>query len=182
MKKILFCIVAIAALSISSASAQQKGDMSVNANLGLGISAVAVDGSSATAVEFGIGAEFGYFVADKLKIGVGFAYDVVGGDDATHAFGIGPSLSYYVTVCKNLYYAPKLDLAFCIGANDGESIPGFGLGLALANFEFRPTEHIGLSASLLSLDYVLLSKYGVNINNVDFSLSLSPKLGFAYYF
>ncbi len=175
--------MAVVALSVSTASAQRKGDVVVNANLGLGVSSLVIEGSSATGVEFGIGAEVGYFVANNFKVGLGVAYDVEGGDGNTvHAFNIGPSLSYYVALSKNLYYTPKLDLAFCVGSYSDEAFPGFGLGLSVANFEYRPTERVGISASLLSLNYVLLSKNGLTLNNVDLSITLSPRIGFSYYF
>ena len=183
MRRFIFCFLAIVAFSVSTASAQQKGDMSLSSHWGLGVSSAVIEGSSATGVEFNIGVEAGVFVADNFRLGVGLGYGVEGGGgDATHTFNIGPSLSYYVAIGNKLYYAPKLDLAFCLGAYDSESIPGFGLGLSIANFEYRPTESIGLSASVLSLNYVLLSKHGLTLNNVDLSLSLSPKLGLSYYF
>ncbi len=182
MKRVLLCLVAIIGLSVSSLSAQQKGDWNIGGNLGIGLSSVALGGESATAVEFGLGVDIGCFVADRFRLGLGLAYDLTGGDDAVHAIVVGPALSYYIPICDSLFYAPRLDLAFACGISGGESIPGFALGLSIANFEYRPTDHIGLSASLLSFSYSLLSKYNISTHTVNLGLSLSPTVGVSYYF
>lgn len=87
------------------------------------------------------------------SLGFGVTSVVVEGDSATAAeFAIEPSVGYFV--------ADK----FMVG------------------FEYQPTERIGLTASMLSLDYVMLSKDGLTLNTVDFGLTFSPSVGFKYYF
>ena len=180
MKKLL--LTAIALMVVMGAFAQQKGDIYIGGNLGVGVTSTIMESESATAVEFTIQPNMGYFVADKFMIGFGLGYSILGGDGTTHTLTLGPKLSYFVPLCDKLYYTPSLDILFCCAVLDGYSIPGFGLGANIVGFEYQPTEHIGLSASLLSLDYVMLSKNGLTLNTVDFGLTLSPSIGFKYYF
>lgn len=182
MKKLFSTLLTLLVISLSTVSAQQKGDIYVGGNLGFGVTSAIVEGESATAAEFALQPNVGYFVADKFMVGFGLGYSVTGGDGATHTLTLGPKLSYFVPICDKLYYTPSLDILFCCVASDGYSIPGFGLGANIVGFEYQPTEHIGLSASLLSLDYVMLSKEGLTLNTVDFGLTLSPSIGFKYYF
>lgn len=182
MKKLFSTLLTLLVISLSTVSAQQKGDIYVGGNLGFGVSSVILEGESATAAEFTVQPNVGYFVADKFMVGLGLGYSVTGGDGATHTLAVGPKLSYFVPICDKLYYTPSLDILFCYVASEGFGIPGFGLGVNIVGLEYQPTERIGLSASLLSLDYVMLSKEGMTLNTVDFGLSFSPSIGFKYYF
>ena len=182
MKKLFSTLIVLLVMSVSTVFAQQKGDIYIGGNFSVGVTSAIIEGESATAVEFAIQPNMGYFVADKFMIGFGLGYSISGGDGTTHTLTLGPKLSYFVPLCDKLYYTPSLDILFCCAASDGYSIPGFGLGANIVGFEYQPTEHIGLSASLLSLDYVMLSKDGLTINTVDFGLTLSPSIGFKYYF
>lgn len=181
-KKLLTTLVALFAISVSMVSAQQKGDFYVGGNLGLSTSSAIIQGESVTATEFAIQPNVGYFVADNLMVGLGIGYSVTGGDGATHLLTVGPKLSYFVPVCDKLYYTPSLDILFCYAASDGYGVPGFGLGLNIVGFEYRPTKRIGLSASVLSFDYAMLSKEGITLNTIDFGLTLSPNIGLKFYF
>lgn len=182
MRKLLSTLLALLVVSVSTVSAQQKGDIYVGGNLGVNVASVIMDGESATAAEFAIQPNVGFFVADKFMVGLGLGYSVTGGDGATHTLTVGPKLSYFVPLCDKLYYTPSLDLLFCYAASDGYGFPGFGLGVNIVGLEYKPTERIGLSASLLSLDYVMLSNEWVTVNTVDFGLTFSPSIGFKYYF
>lgn len=182
MKKLFYSLVALLVLSVTSVSAQQKGDIYVGGDLGFGVSSVIISGESVTATEFGIQPSVGVFLADRLLLGFSLGYNVSGGDGATHTLTLGPRVGYYLPLCKNLYYAPTLDLQFCHVSSQGYGVPGFGLGVNVFGLEYRPTERIGVSANLLSLNYVLLSKEGLTINTVDFGLTLSPRIGAKFYF
>lgn len=188
MKKI-FATMFLALVAVCSVSAQQKGDVFIGGDFGVGVSHASVaygdygDMAAATAIDFTIAPKFGVFVANNFMIGFGLGYGVESSDGAaTHTLTLGPSFSYYVPLCKNLYYTPTLDLGFCYMASDGEGIPGFGLGLSVFGLEYRPSPRIGISGSLLSLDYMLLARDGVKVNMVDFGFRLNPTVGVKLYF
>lgn len=182
MKRLFSTLVILFVVSVSGVSAQQKGDVYASGSLGFGVTSVIVEGDSATAAEFAIEPSVGYFVADKFMVGFGLGYSVAGGDGTTHTLTLGPKVSYFVSLGEKLYYTPSLDVLFCYASTEGFGIPGFGLGVNLVGFEYQPTERIGLTASMLSLDYVMLSKDGLTLNTVDFGLTFSPSVGFKYYF
>lgn len=188
MKKLTICLMAILATSIFSISAQTKGEMYAGGSLGIGTTSLISKGNSATGVSFNIAPEFGYFVADNLKIGASISYGIESADYATHTLSVLPNIAYYVKVCNNFYYTPGLELGFAAGFTEDISMPGFGLGVNLGSFELRPTEKFGISMNLLSLSYVVLTyndkDYGVrfNTNAVNFNLGISPSIGVKCYF
>ena len=179
MKKILCLAIAFVALSFSTANAQNRGDMYVGGILGVGVSSNIIEGESVTAASFTIAPEFGYFVTNRLKVGAAISYGI---SDSVHALTIGPNLSYYARLCDNLYYTPGVELCFAYGAYEGLSMPGFALGIHMLSVEFRPTKHLGFTANMMSLNYVLLSKHSVNSNSVNFNLGINPTIGIKYYF
>lgn len=71
-------------------------------------------------------------------------------------------------------------------AGGGIVMPGFGVGLNLGSFEFRPTNKFGVSINLLSFSYALLTYkdeyFNSKSNAVNFNLGLSPSVGIKYYF
>ena len=178
MKKFLVIVVAMVLCS-SAAFAQQKGDKYIGGSAGVVIQSIGIDGDSAVAAGFGIQPEFGYFVADKLKLGVSLGYGI---DSGMHTFTLMPNISYYARLCDGLYYTPGLELGFAMGASEGFVVPGFGLSAHLFTLEFRPSEHFGFSANLLSLNFVALTSGGATVSVVDFNLGMSPTVGFKYYF
>lgn len=182
MKRVIFVLMAVLALSATSASAQMKGDKFVGGDFGLGVTSTIVLEDGATAVEFGIQPNVGFFVADNFMLGFSLGYAVQGGEGAIHTLILGPKISYYVPLCDKLYYTPSLDVLFCYAASDGYGFPGFGLGLNIFGIEYRPTQRIGLSASLLSFDYVLLSRDGLSVHTMSLGLSINPKVGVKFYF
>ena len=186
MRKISICLLAIFATSIFGVSAQNKGEMYVGGSLGLGTTSVISGGNSATGVSFQIAPEFGYFVIDNLKVGASVSYGVESGDPATHIVSVMPNLAYYVRLCDKFYYTPGLSVGFTCGISNDISMPGFGLGLALGSFEFRPIEKLSVSFDVLSFEYALLtyrSNYGnINMNGIDFRLGATPLIGVKYYF
>lgn len=185
MRKIIITLLAVITVTAVS-SAQQKGDMYVGGALGVGTTSLIVGGESSTGVSFGIAPTFGYFVADKFKIGGSVAYNVEVGDSASHAIQVMPNIAYYVELCKNFYYTPGLELGFVCGVTEGITMPGFGVGLSLGSFEFRPTPKFGFEVNLLSFSYVLLTYNDdymrFNSNGVVFDLGLNPSVGLKYYF
>ena len=85
---------------------------------------------------------------------------------------------------NSFYYAPSLDLGFVCSITDQGTSPGFAFGLALGNFEFRPTTKFGIAVNLLTFEYNMRKMKGVKekVNGINFSLGVSPTLGLKYYF
>lgn len=182
MKKNLLVCLLLAVSAISMASAQQKGDKYVGGSLGLSTSTVIIDGSSGTTLNFGIEPEFGYFVADKLRIGGSLGYALSYNDGATHTVTVGPGIAYYIRLADNFYYVPELFIGFeYVGARyiDGY---GFGMGLSLVGFEFKPKPTIGISFNVLSLGYEFVSIWGAPVSGVSFRLGLQSSIGVRCYF
>jgi hypothetical protein len=183
MKKLLLSIVALC--SVATLSAQVKGDKFIGGSLGISTTSLISSGESITGIGFNIAPEFGYFVADKLKVGAEISYGI---EDSIHSIQILPNLAYYVRLCEGLYYTPELALGFVTSISDGIAMPGFGVGLSIGSFEFRPVKNFGMSVNLLSFSYMYMSykdnytnlRYGVS--GVNFSLGVSPSIGLKYYF
>lgn len=179
MKRFLTLLVAVLLCS-SAAFAQNKGDKYIGGNIGLTIqSAGTSDGDGGVAAGIGFAPEFGYFVGKNFRLGASIGYELSAG---THTFTIAPNFAYYARLCDGLYYTPGLSVGFALAAAEGMAIPGFALGLELFSLEFRPSEHFGFSANLVSLNVVALSKYGVTMGGVGFNLGVNPTVSFKYYF
>ena len=182
MKKLLFPVLALM-LCIPPLSAQNKGDKYVGGIIGITTTSISIDGSSASQTTFGFAPEFGYFASDRLRVGGSIGYQLISSDgETTHGLTAGPSLAYYVRLCDRFYYTPQLAVGFAFASTDGTSGYGFDAGLSLGAFEIRPSAHIGLSVSLLTLGYSYLSYSGTGVNGVSFQLGISPTVGFEYYF
>lgn len=145
-----------------------------------------INGVSASATTFGFAPEFGYFVADRLRLSGSIAYNLTSSGDTSHALTIGPSVAYYVRLCDRFYYTPEAGIGFAYASAYGANGYGFATGLKFGAFEFRPASHCGISFSLLSLQYTYLSYssggYSASGNNVQFDFGVSPTIGFKYYF
>ena len=179
MKKLFVILVALLCCS-ATVFAQNKGDKYIGGNLGLTIQAASSNyGDSAAAAGLAITPEFGIFVANNAKLGVGLGYELTGG---THTVMLVPNFAYYVRLCDGLYYTPGLELGFAMAAAEGIAIPGFVCGLHLFSLEFRPSQHFGFSANLMSFDFAALSKSGLTASAANFSLGVNPNVAFKYYF
>ena len=189
MKKIL--LFAAALFAGVSMSAQLKGDMSVSGNLLVSTGnqvSVTSAGNTTTNVkkpdlfEFGLGASFGYFVAENCELSLGLNYGLerewtnwVDSDakkklyDSTNKITFTPGFKYYVSLVDDVfYYTPNVYLG--LGFNSGktqisdtetvkkESLPFvFDLGLDVAAFEIKPSYNIGITFSLGGLYYTNMS-------------------------
>ncbi len=178
MKKFLVIAVAMI-LCTSAAFAQNKGDKYIGGYAGVALQTMTIDGEGAYGASFGIRPEFGYFVADRLKIGASISYGIESG---SNILTIEPNISYYARLCDGLYYTPGIDLGFALGFAEGYTFPGFGVAANLGTLEFRPTDHFGFSANLFSLSFVFMSMEGITGSVVNVNLGLTPSVGFKYYF
>ena len=153
-------VVAVLSMFAATANAQSKGDMYVGGNLGLRVS---------SGTTFTINPEFGYFVADKWKVGAELGFTTVG-----NRFSVMASGAYYLRIVDNLYYTPGV----AIGGGFAKNANSFTVDLRLGAIEFQPVDNIALSLNVVNLDYTRIYKS----NNVAFNLLYSPSIGFRYYF
>lgn len=185
MKKIL--LFAAALFAGVSMSAQLKGDMSVSGNFlissGNHVSTTSAGSSTTTVKEpenfqFGLGASFGYFVAENCEVSLGLNYGLdrewLNWDDkdakkklydSTNKITFTPGFKYYFSLVDDLfYYTPNV--YFGLGFNAGktqvsdtetvkkESLPFvFDLGLDVAAFEIKPSYNVGITFSLGGIYY-----------------------------
>lgn len=182
MKKILICAVVLVAASAQTLFAQNRGDKYFGGVVGAKVSATSVEGISTTSASVGANLELGFFAADRFKIGVNAGYEVNVTGDPVHALTVGPEFSYYVRLCDRFYYVPSIEVAFAYSRSYSENLFGFGVGLSLLGFEFRPTQHFGLSVDMLSFNYVYLAYRSIGAHNITGSLGFSPTVGLKYYF
>jgi hypothetical protein len=219
MKK-LVTILFLAVATVWSASAQQKGDSYLGLNLGYNTSTSMLTTTTTTDIygssntqkssvrtlggdNLNVGVEYGYFVANNLRVGAHLQYGyVAGGEDTQHALAIAPNVAYYVKLANGFYYTPNLSVGFGCTIIPGEgdmsdfTMCGFVGELQAFAVEFRPTEHFAMSVSLCSLQYGYLSgKDRVEGEYVDvssstkyssssfaFDLLANAQIGFKYYF
>lgn len=211
MKRVLFLATAIL-ISVAS-FAQKKGDMYVSgffkADLGTYSSSSSTHGFSsewsAFDSSFEIGAEYGYFVADNLRLSLGVSFpilntpvDEMDGEsykDITTSFDIFPNVAYYVKMGEKCYYTPTLGLLY---RRDNRTTKGtelhassshtstWGAELDILAFEFKVSEKfsIGVNAGKLgaySSNYVYSKeqKYTINQFHCDFS---HGSVDFKFYF
>lgn len=173
MKKITFLLVAVIAMCVSTANAQSKGEMYAGGNLSFGVSSWGGGGHMSNSVSFSIAPEFGYFVADNIKIGAEVKYST----SASHSFHVMPNVAYYLPIVDKLYYTPQFSVGG--GFQNGGDTGIFAMSFDIASLEYRPVENMALSVGLVNLDYTCAGKYS---NSVWFNLLTSPKIGFRYYF
>lgn len=175
MKKTIFLLFAMTVLLVSTSRAQDKGDKFIGGNLKFAVSSAGSNGFMSTGTYFSIAPEFGYFIADKVKVGCELGYEV---SSNAHAIALTPNIAYYQPITDKLYYKPQLNIGGAIGIYSGYEAGIFNFILELASFEYRPTERLGISTSLANLSYSLVDK----TNSINFNILYSPSVGFHYYF
>ena len=175
MKKTFFLLFAMTTLLVSTSSAQNKGDKFIGGNLKFAVSSSGSNGYMSTGTHFSIAPEFGYFIADRIKVGCEISYET---SSNAHVIALTPNIAYYQPIIDKLYYTPQLNIGGGIGIYSGYEAGIFTLSLNLASFEYRPTKNIGISTSLVNLNYNLIDR----TNSVNFNVLYSPSVGFHYYF
>ena len=203
MKKLF---IAVAALCCTiSGFAQQKGDMTVGGSItlngGQAFYTVVEKGVKLTEKDpmntnFGISADFGYFVIDNLKVSAALSFSV-NGDTRTsnNNFGINPSVAYFVKLADRFYYTPAVYGNIGFGTtvykkSSGEVLEKvkntpWGIGLDLVAFEFQINSKCAIAASWASLGYSATSHkddlLGKEINSSFHYNFGSCSLAFRYY-
>lgn len=216
MKRILLAIVATLVAG-GIASAQHKGEYYLGGSLGYSTGMTSTKlfdedelistSKSYSGDKFHIQPEFGYFVADNLRISAildyGYEASKIGKANGKwlrtriHTLEIGPSISYYVRLADKFYYTPEFRFLAAVGfiSNDKTSqysynltAAGFDIGLSLLQVEFRPTQHFAMSVSIASLSYTYITgsdfDLGIKANTSAFSINMlrNASVGFKYYF
>lgn len=214
MKKI---IIAFAALMMTCLSyAQEKGEMYLKGSLGLsGGKSKHINTSEASTtttstpgtLAFEIAPEFGYFVADNLKLALELSYDMTrtpsGDIDGTklyafdNDFYLTPNVSYYVRIAKGFHYTPGVDLYVGFGnrktqidASNTEKAyakTNVGFRLILCAFEYRVSNHFAFTLELGDFGLSSVTRKTNDANktvytNVGLNLQDQTSVGFKYYF
>ena len=170
MKRLFIAAIAII-LGCTAVSAQKKGDMYIGGMAGVAIQA----GGGGVAAGVAIQPEFGGFVADRCRLGVSVGYAI---SEGMYTITAAPNFAYYVRLCEGVYYTPGIE-AGLVMAISGGAYPGVGIALNLFPLEFRPTEHFGFSANLISLNFVAIKRAG---SALQFDMGVNPSFGVKYYF
>lgn len=202
MKKLtMYLCLAGALFAAADLSAQKKGDLSLNGSAGFQSGASSGDDTFSYGKAFGnealttLGLGLDYFVADNLRLGIRTDYTLKIGDQACDFDGqlaLGLSAAWYVKLADRFFYTPELSLGrtwiHISGDHDdarhSSRLKGFGAELSLAQFEFRPTRHFGMSVKILSLSGSLQRGTGV-VERSDFyrvSLAGHGSVALRYYF
>lgn len=210
MKRTLLTIVAIVAMALS-ASAQQKGEQTLGFNLnystGKSTTKVQINDEQSNAAtilggdNLGVGIEYGYFIANNLRVGGQISYGYTADDSKTHSLIIMPNIAYYVRLTDNFYYTPNFSIGFGLGTtgtndytNENFTMCGLATELQPLAVEFRPTQKFAMTVSLCSLQYVFLTDSNsseilntqittkVSSNAFNFSLLANAQIGFKLYF
>lgn len=206
-KHVLF--VAVMLISIAS-MAQSKGDRYVSGTLGfdsgnqttiLKEGAFSYTQSQPLDTELGIGAEYGFFAADNLKIAMAIGaswgsspiaeYDWGWAKRNVIACSVSPSIAYYIRLTDNFYYTPEIGMTFERGkmseqVDETEKITLPALGWAAYvqpfSFEFKVSEKIALGAIIGSINYLsatfsddtnVKSKSEIVVNQLKFNMNES---------
>lgn len=211
MKKlVLFSFLMVFAFSLF---AQEKGDMVISGSLSWTSKSekVKVGSQSETLKgnrDFSFIPQFHYFVGNKLSVGLGIGYSLnkepndnsnASNEDQlfnkTGLFIVQPMVSYYVSLGDKFYYVPRFYIGFGTGKYKEElgddrtedtDVSGLSAGLALINFEFKPTDRIGIMFNAGNLEYKTQTIKFDDNKYVDrtfgLGLNLGATIGFNYYF
>lgn len=206
--KRLILLCTMLSLLVQYANAQQRGDAYVGGFVGGSLTSVGVSMSYGTSTNdaynaslgLGYGISFGYFVTDKIKLGVMYenTINAESNGDATNSNSlnfIGGSLSYYGEIVDGLYFVPELILGASTKGNmlvSGMDFPlgGFRSQLNFLQLEFKPTKHFSTAVSFGYVNFSALGGYS-EYHGYDFVLGVasygvvvgvSPTVEFKYYF
>lgn len=174
MRRVILVLFA-ATFFIYTSYAQKKGDTFLGGNLKFALSTSGSNGYMTTGTYLNIAPEYGYFITDMLKVGAEINYEV---SSKAHAVVLSPNITYYYQIINKLYYTPQLSIGGGVGIYSGYVAGIFTFTLNLASFEYRPTEKLGISTNLISLNYNLIEK----TESINFNAFYSPSVGFRYYF
>lgn len=204
MKRAFISLAAIFCMAFS-ASAQQKGDQYLGVSLGYNTGKTTIksettilnkivreEATSRDGDNLGLSVEYGYFVANNLRVGGTLGYGFNDNGNETHSFHIAPNVAYYVRLADKFYYTPNFTLGFGVEgselADEDFTMCGLVTELQPLAVEFRPTKRFAMSVSLCSLQYSFLSGHIDDLNTdidgstLKFNLLGNAQVGFKLYF
>lgn len=215
-------LTAAALLIALGVSAQEKGESYIGLSLGYNTSTNSLNITQTTTLlgketttkdkvslkggdNLGVGVEFGYFLADNVRLGGYFNYGYNGGKgrDVVHSIEIMPNVAYYVKLAERFYYTPNIAFGFSCSVQPSDvervgnlTMCGFSAGIQPLAVEFRPIDRFAMGVSLCSLQFNYLagktklsgeyidaaSKTRYNSNTLSFDLLANAQVTFKYYF
>ncbi len=212
MKKQLFLLLAFV-MTGAVAMAQNAGVWMVGGTFGISTSKTSYTHENVTQVrekqmDFNIIPSLHYFVTDEIAVGAGIGYEFSKAltdveDDLYNRTGLmvfRPSMYYYVKLSDKFYYNPELYIGLKFGNAKSEvdenttykmGYNRFEIGVNVLNFEFRPTDHVGLGITCGNLSYVNdkmkdvptgAVKYDIKTSEFRFRLQDSFAFTFRYLF
>ena len=205
MKKIL--LFGIAILMSMASFAQKKGDMYVSGYFATDLGGYSVESHDWLPFEsvFDVGAEYGYFAANNLRLGLEVAVPFIsslnedpdGGSYRynTTSFVLCPNVAYYVKMGEKCYYTPEFGVACQWDKNktkgtelyaSSSHASTWGAYLDILAFEFKVSEKFSIGTNvggigLASSNYTYSETETFKINQFicDFSNVI---VDFKYYF
>ncbi len=205
MKKLLIATLLVMLSGATSLFAQSQGDMYVGTLAGVNVSKSSWKDSNGTKHENDpqtillVAPGFHYFVADNFRVGLQFELSETMSKnkdtDVKHRdgiFAVGGVFAYYFQISDNFYITPEFGMYF-VHENDktkysnttvSDKANGFSMPINVAQVEFRPTDHLGFSASILSfrINHMKPKDGNDKYNHFEFDTCLNPVIGFKYYF
>lgn len=174
MQKVSSIILIVLAVTLSARAQTSKGSMTVGGDVSVQSTSVSGGGSSSGTT---FSPSFGYFISDKILLGgaLGLTNTTISGSPTTSSTSITPFVRFYKFTAddKFAFFAQgAVGYSTQTGQNGTVSIsvkPGFA-------YFFTP--HWGLDFLLAGLSY----SNGNNTTNFGLTASLTPNLGFRYYF
>lgn len=212
MKKVLLVVMALCCAMVAGA---QKGEkyLGVGLNLSAGSSKSESKSGNYTQTEtypadfkFGLGAEFGYFVSDNVRLAlylnfnhedspVSKSSDNSWLKEKANLFGINPNIAYYKKIADRFYYTPEVGASFQFGkysepvaSNTTVSYDatGWNIYANIVSFEYRLSDRFALGVTYGAIGYNKLTIKGnsdssTSYGNFYFDLG-SAGLNAKFYF
>ena len=196
MKKTV--LLSFAMLMSVASFAQKKGDMSIGGTFATDFGSYTMSSSmdgygSSEKISFGtsfeIGGEYGYFVADNVRLGLGVTFpfsstpfDKVDGKwlkDKTADFYFSPDVAYYVKLADKFYYTPEIGMLFgwsrirtqlSPSLTESTSISTWGGYINILAFEFQASERMAIGVTVGGIA-AYSSDYTYNDSDVKYKMN-----------
>ena len=194
-------------LSAITLMAQERGDRFFGSTIGFSFTN---QNNTPNVLRIGANPELGIFMCKKLRVAIAGTYTFQrqnvdnDGNYLTNVIGFGPMVSYYGKITDKFFYTPEIIYLFCweslrfnpaprpytitAGGNIYTARPKF-FGISPVEFEFHPTDKIGISVNIFSLTSIVYGDeadekpakdYVNSAAKIDFGFT--PTVGFMYYF